>query len=195
MERYDTVDAYVNNNPNSNELLRELRQILCSTELVETVKWGAPIYTVNGKNVVGLAAYKNYVGMWFHQGVFMADPAKVLINAQEGVTKGLRQWRFAPGDTLDRTLVLQYVEESIANQKAGKEIKVEKKALVIPELFASAMESDPVLRNAFEGFTHGKKREFADYIGAAKREETRIKRLDKVRPMILEGVGLNDQYR
>ena len=195
MQRFSTVDDYLNNNPNSTEQLHELRQILISTELVETVKWGAPCYTINGKNVVGLAAFKNYVGIWFHQGVFLKDAAKVLLNAQEGKTKGLRQWRFEPGTAVDRTLVLQYVEEAIANQKAGKEIKVEKKALVIPEVFASALDSDPALRNAFEGFTPGKQKEFANYIGEAKREETRIKRLDKVRPMIIEGVGLNDRYR
>ncbi len=195
MQSYPTVDAYLSDNPNSNATLHELCQIVRTTEMVEEVKWGAPIYTVNGKNVVGLAAYNNYVGLWFHQGVFLSDHAKVLINAQEGVTKGLRQWRFAPGDTVDRTLVLQYLEEAIANQKAGKEIKVEKKPLIIPSELQAAMDSDPVLRNGFEQFTPGKQREFANYVAEAKREETRLKRTEKVRPMIIEGIGLNDRYR
>lgn len=195
MQRFESVDDYLNSNPNATEALRELRQILISTELEEAVKWGAPAYTVNGKLTVGLAAFKNYIGLWFHQGVFLKDPAKVLINAQKGVTKGLRQWRFAPGDAVDRTLVLQYVEEAIANAKAGKQITPGKKPLTIPTELEEAFKSDPALRSAFEEFSLSKKREFTEHIGDAKREETRLKRLDKIRPMILEGIGLNDKYR
>lgn len=48
---------------------------------------------------------------------------------------------------------------------------------------------------AFEGLTKGKQRELAEYIESAKRPETKIKHLEKIIPMIIEGVGLNDKYR
>lgn len=32
-------------------------------------------------------------------------------------------------------------------------------------------------------------------LGSAKRDETRQDRLDKIIPMILEGIGLSDKYR
>jgi uncharacterized protein YdeI (YjbR/CyaY-like superfamily) len=32
-------------------------------------------------------------------------------------------------------------------------------------------------------------------VGSAKREETRQQRLQKVIPMILEGIGMNDKYK
>jgi uncharacterized protein YdeI (YjbR/CyaY-like superfamily) len=38
-------------------------------------------------------------------------------------------------------------------------------------------------------------REYADYIASAKRADTRQRRIEKILPMIVAGVGLNDKYR
>jgi Uncharacterized protein conserved in bacteria len=44
--------------------LEALKAILAKTELVETVKWGAPTYTLNGKNVLGIGGFTNYFAIW-----------------------------------------------------------------------------------------------------------------------------------
>jgi len=85
----------------------------------ETVKWSAPVYTVNGKNVLGLGAFKKHFGIWFFNGVFMKDEHKLLVNAQENKTKALRQMRFETIEEIDKNLVLLYVKEAIENQKLG----------------------------------------------------------------------------
>lgn len=195
MKRAISVEQYIEENSQWSEELGLLRSILTSTELKEDVKWGAPIYTINGKNVVGMGSFKSYVGLWFHQGVFLKDPAGKLINANEGVTRGLRQWRFQSKEEMDPALIRAYVEEAIRNQKAGKEIKPEKKQLEIPPEMENAMKKDAKLRQRFEAFTPGRQREFAEYVASAKREETRISRMEKIAPMIMEGMGLNDKYR
>ena len=56
MKRYKHVQDYLDNHPEYFQELLTLRDIVRSTGLVETVKWGAPCYTHNGKNVVGLGA-------------------------------------------------------------------------------------------------------------------------------------------
>jgi uncharacterized protein YdeI (YjbR/CyaY-like superfamily) len=43
--------------------------------------------------------------------------------------------------------------------------------------------------------TPGKQREYCEYISEAKRDATKLKRLEKIIPMIIEGVGLNDKYK
>lgn len=73
MKRFDTVDAYIDHHEQYNNELRLLREILNSTGLDETVKWGAPAYIFKGKNVVGIGAFKSYVGLWFHQGALLKD--------------------------------------------------------------------------------------------------------------------------
>jgi uncharacterized protein YdeI (YjbR/CyaY-like superfamily) len=40
------------------------------------LKWGIPTYTVNGKNLVGIGAFKTYVGLWFFNGSFLKDEEK-----------------------------------------------------------------------------------------------------------------------
>ena len=48
---------------------------------------------------------------------------------------------------------------------------------------------------AFKAITPGRQGEYKEYIGTAKREDTRARRLAKIVPMILAGTGLNDAYK
>lgn len=196
MEYAKSVVEYLNKHPEWEDALLQLVSIAKSTGLEETIKWGAPTYTYKGKNIVGMAAFKSYVGLWFHQGALLKDPAKKLINAQEGTTKALRQWRFSSVDEIDNELVKSYIFESIENQKRGLEIKPEPKTEIeIPDELEEAFESDTNLSNKFKQLTNFKQREFIEYVAQAKMEDTRQKRVDKVIPMILKGIGLNDKYR
>lgn len=58
MQRYKTVDAYIQGAEQWQEELIRLREILISTQLEETVKWGGPCYTYQGKNDVGMSAFR-----------------------------------------------------------------------------------------------------------------------------------------
>ncbi len=195
MKRYKSVDAYINDQDQWKDELIRLREIFHTTEFEETLKWSIPTYTINGKNVAGMAAFKNYFGIWFFQGVFLRDEKNVLINAQEEKTVAMRQWRFSSMDEIDEKLIKAYLAEAIQNQKDGKEVKPQKKPLVIPEQLQAALDKDASLSKAFEKFSLSHKREYADYINEAKREDTKQRRLEKIIPMILESVGLNDKYR
>ncbi|WP_203532526.1 DUF1801 domain-containing protein [Draconibacterium halophilum] len=68
MQRSKTVQEYILNSQSRQDILMVLRDLLKSTELSETIKWGAPCYTVNGKNVIGLGVFKEHVAIWFFQG-------------------------------------------------------------------------------------------------------------------------------
>jgi uncharacterized protein YdeI (YjbR/CyaY-like superfamily) len=196
MKSFKTVDEYILNAKYGKEILIILREILKETELSETIKWGAPVYTINDKNVVGIGAFKSYAGIWFFQGALLNDKAGVLVNAQEGTTKALRQWRFSSAGEIDDKLVLEYVNEAIENQKKGKEIKaVRIKPVAIPPELQDAFQENKELESAFNQLTPGCKREYADYVTEAKKEETRKRRVQKILPMILQKKGLNDQYR
>jgi uncharacterized protein YdeI (YjbR/CyaY-like superfamily) len=175
--------------------LEILKSIINTTELAETTKWGGPAYTINGKNVLGIGGFKNFFTIWFFKGVFLKDEAGILVNAQEGTTKSLRQWRFTSAADIDYKLVLEYINEAIANEKAGLAIKPEKKAFSIPDALQKELDASSELSAAFVRFTPYKQKEFTEFIGSAKREETILARLEKVKPLILQGTGLNDKYR
>ena len=65
----------------------------------------------------------------------------------------------------------------------------------IKETIHLDLRQDGKAKAAFEKLTKGRQREYAEYIGSAKRAETRQSRLEKCLPMIADGVGLNDRYR
>ena len=191
------IDAYLEKHSNWKEALSELRAVLKQTEAVETVKWGIPTYTVNGKNVMGIGAFKNHFGLWFFNGSFLSDPKGVLRNAQEGKTRGMRQLNWNSLDEVDFDMVRTYALEAIENQKQGKEIKPQRttKKLLVPEELKAGFEEDKHLKAAFDKLTPGRQREYADHIGSAKQEKTRLSRLEKCRPMIMSGKGLHDKYK
>lgn len=200
MERHKTVESYLDKQSEWKAPLLLLRELLNAEAFEETVKWGFPVYTVKGKNVVGLGSFKSYVGIWFFQGVLLKDQQKKLVNAQEGKTQAMRQWRFQSIEEIEQEaeLIVTYLREAIANQEAGKEIKpakAGKKPLIIPPELQKAFNEDASLRDAFETMNLTKKREYAEHIETAKREATKQSRLERIIPMIRDGVGMNDKYK
>ena len=197
MERNKSVEEYISKHAKHKAELEMLRSIALSMNMDETVKWGAPVYTASGKNIVGLGSFKSYVGLWFYQGALLKDEAGKMINAQEGVTQAMRQWRFESLQAIEKekTLIKTYINEAIINAITGKEIKPQKKALVIPVELQNALDQDDELKLKFESFNLTRKRECAEYVGAPKREATRQDKLKKLIPMILKGISPNDKYR
>ena len=175
--------------------LEQLHAIICKTPLVETTKWGGPVYTYNNKNVVGIGGFKSYFGIWFFNGVFLKDEKKLLINANEENTKSLRQMRFNSVKEIDEKLILTYIKEAIEIEEKGLVIPKEKKETIIPELLQNELDKNSELNDKFNTFSPYKQREFIEYIITAKQEKTQISRLQKVILMILEGRGLNNKYR
>ncbi len=184
------------NNPNWSKELELIASIINKLPLEKTIKWGAEVFTYNGKNVVSYGGFKNYFMLWFYNGVFLEDKYSVLVNAQEGKTKSLRQWRFTSIVEIDEKKITEYIYEAIEIEKKGLKILPERfVAIPLAELFESEFKTNKTLKTAFEKLTPGKQKEYIVYINEAKQEATKLKRMEKIKPMILEGVGLNDKYK
>ncbi|OEY73391.1 YdeI/OmpD-associated family protein [Salegentibacter salarius] len=191
-----SVEEYIETHPSWRKELESLRAIMQNTELEECIKWGAPVYALQGKYVTGIAAFKNHCALWFFNGALLKENTILLHNAQEGKTKALRQIRFEKGDKIEPEILQKYVVESIENQREGKEIKpVTSNKLVVPSELKAAFKEDKDLEKSFQQLTKGKQREYADYIAEAKRESTKQSRLEKIKPMINKGQGLHDKYK
>lgn len=196
MKKVASVEEYLENNDTWKNELVLLRNIINAEGLEETIKWSAPTYCYKNKNVVGMAAFKNHFGIWFFQGALLNDDHNLLENAQEGKTKALRQMRFTNIDQIDAKKIAGYIKEAMKLVDDGKEIKpVRNKAIDIPEALQKRLTSDTKLKAAFDALTLGKQRDYANHIAEAKREATKEKRLEKIIPMILSGIGLYDKYK
>ncbi|WP_143959887.1 YdeI/OmpD-associated family protein [Litoribacter populi] len=173
-----------------------LKSIIEETELEKTKKWGADVYVIGKTNVVMVGGFKDYVSVWFYDGVFLEDPLGVLGNSQEGKTKAMRHWKFTSMEEIDPVLVREYVEEAIANAKAGKTWKAERSTEVeIPEILQAALDEDEGFKESFFALTYGKQKEYCEHVSSAKREETQLSRIEKMKPMVNRGEGLNDKYK
>jgi len=192
MRSAGSAEEFLENAPSWSKELGQLREILLSTELDETIKWGTLVYCRNGRNIVGINGFKNYFGLWFFQGALLKDPRQRLMNAQEGRTKAQRQWRFQSAKEIDRKLILSYVKEAIALADDGKEIKPDRdKPIEIPSELELALRKNTKARQSFEAMSKSCRREYAEYISEAKKPETRQRRLKKIMPMIEAGGRFN----
>lgn len=186
MNNVTSVDEYILNHEKWQEGLILLRELLLSTELTETIKWGGPVYTINGKNVVGMGGFKKHMAIWFFQGALLKDKRKLMVSAMEFEALAMRQMRFRAHLEIDLEIVHEYVVEAIKNQKAGKQVSLtQHKPFEIPTELKQAFRDDPQIKKAFEKFSMARKRQFALYVASAKREVTRYKRVDKVLSMIM----------
>ncbi len=196
MDQKDKIEDFYNKEQPFKEAIGLLRRLAKRTTLEESLKWGAPVYTIKNKNVLGIMAFKEHFGLWFFNGVFLKDPKGVLENAQEGKTKAMRHWKFTNIEEIDELAVLKYIEEAISNQEEGRVLKKEKStAAKIPVLLKEVLKSNPRAKEQFQSLTPYKQKEYYEYISSAKQEKTKLTRLEKSLALILQGIGLNDSYR
>lgn len=178
------------------EELDLLKAIIKKTGLQETRKWGIPVFTYNGKNIVGIAGFKSFFSLWFYNGSFLEDKKQVLINASEGKTKALRQWRFRSMAEIDEAGITTYIQEAIENEKLGKRLKPQKKEqLPVPSQLETAFHDDPTFAESFARLSQAKRNEYLEHIHSAKQEKTKLSRIAKMRPLVLQGQGLHDKYK
>lgn len=193
-----TVDQYILDLDKWQEEVIILRDMMLNLGLSETIKWGTPTFTWENKNVVSIAAFKSYVGLWFFQGGLLKDEEKLLVNAQEGKTKTMLQWRFYSIDQIVQSPVTDYILESIEHFRQGLTVKPEattKQELSIPAQLLVTISSDENLYKNWNSLSPSSKKEYIEYIAAAQKEETKLRRIEKIVPLILQLKGLHDIYK
>lgn len=145
------------------EELAIIATIISKLPIEKTTKWGADVFTYNGKNVVSYGGFKNFFGIWFYNGVFLKDKYKVLVAAQSK-TKSLRQWRFTSKNEIDKKKITEYINEAIEIEKKGLKIKAEKfTPIPISELLETELNKDQNLKTNFEKLTPGKQKVYIVY--------------------------------
>lgn len=173
-----------------------LAAIIRKAPLEVSIKWGAEVFTWDGKNVISYGGFKNFFSLWFYNGVFLEDKYNVLVNASQGKTKSLRQWRFTSAKEIDEKKILEYIFEAIEIEKKGLKIEPAKfEPVPSPPILSEALKADKSFRLAYEKLTPGKQKEYILFLQDTKQEATKIKRLQKMIALVLEGKGLNDKYK
>ena len=83
--------------------------------------------------------------------------------------------------------------EAIEVEKAGLKVPLKKtKEFEMPEEFEKELQQNPELKRAFKALTPGRQKGYLLYFSAPKQSKTRVSRIEKYTPVILDGRGLND---
>ena len=190
---YQTPDCKVHFWP---EELIELRRIVLSSGLKEEYKWSQPCYTLNGKNVLIVTAYIDFACISFFKGSLLKDPENQLVKPGRS-SQAARQLRFTKiGDVLNaEKMIKSFIDQAIEIEKAGKQVAFKKNPEPLPEELKEEFKKDSAFKKAFEALTPGRQRGYILYFSQPKQSKTRFSRIEKYRQTILDGKGINDNYR
>jgi uncharacterized protein YdeI (YjbR/CyaY-like superfamily) len=176
------------------EALVALREIVRGCGLTETVKWGVPCYTAQGRNIAMVAAFKDSCVLSFFKGALLPDPHGLLEKPGENTQAG-RVIRFTSAAAVAKRqpALAAYVREAVALELAGAKVPRAAEPGPVPEEFQQRMDADPALAAAFHALTPGRQRGYLLFFAAPKQSKTREARIDKCTPNILAGIGLHDR--
>src|SRR4051812_22933344 len=134
-----------------------MRRVLADFPMKEERKWGKPTYTLDGKNIVIIQGFKEYVALGFFRGALLKDPRKVLV--QLGQTQAARVMKFTSAKeiTAKAATIEAYVREAIAVEKAGLRVKPKDTSdYPVPDELNDRFRKDPRFKRAFEALTPGR---------------------------------------
>lgn len=171
-----------------------LRSILLETQLKEELKWSNPCYTLDGKNIVMLAAFKDHCSLAFFKGALLEDPDGLLVFSGPN-SQSSKQLRFTRLDEIQSSIgqIHDFVNQAIEVEKAGKKIQLDQVSEAIPRELELKFQQSPELKTAFESLTPGRQRGYILHFSQAKKSETRMSRIESLVPKILSGKGFHDR--
>lgn len=194
-KRDPRVDAYIEASADfARPILRHLREVVHEgcPEVEETMKWSFPHFEYRGL-LCSMASFKQHCAFGFWKG------GLVLEGEVGDVEEAMGQFGRIGGleDLPPRERLVAYVqragrlnEEGVAAPRAKKP----KGEFVVPEDLLAALREDPAALEKFEGFSPSQRREYAEWVAEAKREETRRRRIETAVEWIAEGKPRNWKY-
>lgn len=176
------------------EELETLRQLVLETGLTEEIKWGVPVYTHNGKNILSVGALKDFATIGFFKGALLQDKHKIL--QQQGNLQSDRIVKFTNATDIEKlkSVLQSYISEAVSIEESGKKVEFKKNPEPIPDELLQTFEQDPAFKKAFYALTEGRQRSYIIHFSQPKQPQTRIGRIEKYKQQIFDGVGLHDKY-
>lgn len=174
--------------------LLTLRDVCRGLGLVETVKWGQPCYTHAGRNVAIIGAFRGDFRLSFFHAGLLSDPAAVLERPGPNTAHPC-MIRFGSEDDVagKAPAIRALLAEAKSCAERGLAPPRPDRAPDLPAELAEALDCDPELAEAFRALTPGRRRSYVIHLAAARRPETRQRRIAGFRDRILAGRGATER--
>jgi uncharacterized protein YdeI (YjbR/CyaY-like superfamily) len=138
---------------------KALQKIAQSCGLNEEIKWGKPCYTLEGKNIVLIQRFNEYIALAFFKGALLKDPERLL--SRVGQQQAPRQLRFRTVSEITRLepTIRAYIEEAIDLEKSGAKVALKSATeYKIPDELQTKLNTNPALKKAFAALTPGRQK-------------------------------------
>jgi len=196
LSRDPRIDAYIARaQPFARPILTHVRERAHAAvpEVEETLKWGAPSFTRDGKILLIMAAFKEHAAMNFWRGQELrGDQANADAMGQFGKLTTLAD--LPPDAELDR--LIREAAELARSAPAPRKVKHAPKPP--PEMhpqFAAALDEAPKARATLDGFPPSARRDYLEWIAEAKQDATRAKRIATAVEWLSEGKRRHWKYQ
>jgi uncharacterized protein YdeI (YjbR/CyaY-like superfamily) len=188
------AEAYFSKAEKWREELAALRAILLDSAVTEEFKWRSPCYTFRKANVVTAWSLKESCALAFFKGALLKDPARILVAPGEN-SRSMRMIRFTSVAQIDKweATLRDYIREAVEVEKSGLKVEFRQDDLDYPVELVDKLEDDPALKSAFENLTPGRRRGYVLHFSQPKQSKTRVSRIEKCAPRILQGKGMHDR--
>lgn len=186
------VDAYIAAQAAfARPILTHVRALVHATcpAVSEAIKWGFPHFVYKTKNLASMAAFKGHaaISLWY------SDDGQP--RAGMGHLGKLASLADLPSDGDLRALLTQAAAMIDAGAKPPRMDRRQPRApLPVPPALAAAIEADPAATAVWVSFPPGKIRDYAEWIGDAKTDTTRDRRIAQAVEWIAQGKGRNWKY-
>jgi uncharacterized protein YdeI (YjbR/CyaY-like superfamily) len=147
----------------------------------ETLKWGAPAYTLGGKILVITAAFKEHAALNFWRGQELGFDAREGAMGQVGKLTSVAD---LPPD-LDSMIAKAAALSAAPAQRKPKHAP--KPPPQIHPDFAAALAKAPKAKAALDGFPPSAQRDYLEWVAEAKQDSTRAKRIATAVEWLSEG--------
>jgi uncharacterized protein YdeI (YjbR/CyaY-like superfamily) len=195
VSREPRIDAYIAKaQPFARPILEKVRERVHAVlpDAEETIKWSMPAYTVSGKIVLITAAFKAHAALNFWRGQEReSSHSSVGAMGQFGKIRSLDE--LPNHDELDR--LIREAAELAARAPAPRKVKhAPKPPIDMHPQFEAALDKAGNAKATFDAFPPSCRREYIEWVGEAKRDETRAKRIATAIEWLSEGKRRNWKY-
>lgn len=194
------VDVYIEQAADfAKPILTKIRQLFhkACPELQETVKWSTPFFEYKG-TLGGMSAHKQHVNLVFWKGRLMEDTHQLFSSECNSSMYVLKLTSLS--DMTKDKILLDYMKQAVKINEDGTKIPKQPKAktkadlLPIPDELTAALKKNKKAQAAFDKFSNSHKNEYSEWIGEAKRESTRQKRIETALEWLTEGKPRHWKY-
>lgn len=189
------VASYVDGMRAWRDEFEALRPMLLRAGLEEDFKWSKPCYVYDGSNVVIFQPFKDLCALLFFKGALLDDPDGALREQGENTRSALRlEFRSVADVKAAKATIAALAKDAIRVERAGLSLpqRDPRDDGPHPEELDMMLDADPGLREAWGRLTPGRRRGWVLHFNGAKHAKTRVARIERAVPLILEGFGIHD---